>query len=429
MSDDFHHRDIYYHPKSKAIFFKMLELKAKWLERIFHGREFDAIFTLNFQYFVKAAVFTMAKAMKVPFLMASSCRIADLYLIFDNFSLGTPLYIQEEMKRLEVAGDDCAEARTYVEGTLAARKPAYSDFEFTLKAIASQMSVTTRLRHLCWMVTRYPKTVLFVNRHYRGLFRSDYYLPGYLATLRAEVIALWRRIRYFQHEQLVSRQIPAAPFVFFPLHLLPENSVLTLSRTYNEFECLFQLSKVLPPDWKIAVKINPNMLSSYDTHPNRYYLDMSSLPNVQFVHPSLPSGEIIERSRAVAAISGTALLEAAIYGKPGFRWGRTEFEVVDLVHEFNPLQVRDQLEHKTSRNLNYYIQACFSHGFRLDMRLLGHSLMRSLSAGEEEECRRQIDELERRIFRFLENHTRSHSRDMSPGRAGPELVSAPEVDR
>ena len=63
------------------------------------------------------------------------------------------------------------------------------------------------------------------------------------------------------------------------------------------------------------VKINPNMLTSFDNHPNRYYLEMAEFPTVQFVHPSIPSGEIIPHARAVAAISGTALLEGAMYGK------------------------------------------------------------------------------------------------------------------
>lgn len=405
LTGDFHHRDIYYRPANRALFFKALELKAKWLEEIFRDRRFDVIFSENFQYFVKAAVYTMSKAMNVPFLVASGCRIADLYLIFDNFTMGTPLYVVEEMKRLEAAADDCADALGYTERLRAERKPAYVGFELTLKSIASQMPLAARLRHLLWMVTRYPKTALFVNKHYRGLFRRNYFLPNYFPTVKAEIVGLWRRLSYFRHKQLVSRRLPTAPFVFFPLHLIPENSVLTLSKTFNEFECIFQLSKVLPPDWKIVVKINPNMLTSYDTHPNRYYLAMSSLPNVQFVHPSTSSGEIIERSRAVAAISGTALLEGAIYGKPGFRWGRTEFEAVDLIVEFDPNTVRDHLGKAASKNLNYYIQACFNLGFRLDMRVIGHSLATQLSPTQEEDCRRQLDELEKRIYQFRETYS------------------------
>jgi hypothetical protein len=145
------------------------------------------------------------------------------------------------------------------------------------------------------------------------------------------------------------------------------------------------------------------MLTTFDTHPNRYYLEMSKLPNVCFLDPRIRSGEVIGHASAVAAISGTALLEGAIFGKPGFRWGRTEFEIVDMIHEFDPKCVRAQLGKKESRNLKYYIQACFNLGVRLDVRLIGRSLARPLSSEQEQECLRQLDALEGRLVAVLED--------------------------
>jgi hypothetical protein len=403
LSGAFHHRNIYYRPRNKALFFKMLELMARWLERVFGALEFDAIFTVNFQYFVKAALFTMAEARSIPFLVTSSCRIADLQLLFDNFSLGTPGYVVEEMERLRASGDECADAKAYVQSLIADRRPAYTGFEVTLRRLSAEMAISHRLRMLMRMIAKEWKRALFGYKHYRGLFRQNYYLPGYFFTLREEIVGLWRRVGYFGHKQLILRDLPSGPFVFFPLHLVPENSVLTLSRTINEIECLFQLSKVLPPDWKIVVKINPNMLVSFDNHPNRYYLDMAALPTVQFAHPLISSGDIIPRARAVASISGTALLEGAMYGKPGFRWGRTEFEVIDIIHEFDPVRVRDQLDATQSANLLYYIQACFNLGFQLDVHLIGHSMSMPLSAEQLEKCQRQLDALERRLLAFLKD--------------------------
>jgi hypothetical protein len=403
LSGAFHHRNIYYRPDNKAVFFKMLELKTRWLDRVFNALDFDAIVTVNFQYFVKAAMFTMAEARSIPFLMVSSCRVAGLHLIFDNFSLGTPGYVVDEMKRLQATGDECADAKAYAQSLISERKPAYTGFESTMRRISSQMSIWHRLYHLLRMVMLEWRPGLFVYKHYRGLFRPNYFLPGYFALLKADIVGLWRRIGYFRHARLVSPVLPDGPFVFFPLHLIPENSVLTLSKTFNELECLFQLSKVLPPDWKVVVKVNPNMLVSFDCHPNSYYLEMAALPNVQFVHPSLRSGDVIVRARAVAAISGTALLEGALYGKPGFRWGRTEFEVVDIVHQFDPARVRDQIEVTKSDNVLVYVQACFNLGFELDVQLIGRSLSASLSAEQEEKCLRQLDDLEHRLLGFLKD--------------------------
>jgi hypothetical protein len=402
ISGAFHHREIYYRPENKNIFFKYLELTLRLLERMFTTHRFDAVVTMNYQYFVKAAAFTMADALGIPYLSVSSCRIADLHVAFDNYSLGTPGYVAEEMARLEKAGDPCKDAAVYAEWLKAERRPAYSEFEHTLSVIATHMPIAERLKRIAWYSTRYLKRQFLVNKHYRGLFRRDYFLPSHRSLLKGEIVGLWRRIFYFRHRALTSRELPKGPFVFFPLHLIPENSVLTLSRTINELECIFQLSKALLPDWKVVVKINPNMLTTFDTHPNRYYLDMSELPNVQFLNPLIRSGEIIDKASAVAAISGTALLEGAIFGKPGFRWGRTEFEAIDTIQQFDPDTVRAHLARGESGNLKYYIQACFNLGVRLDARLIGHSLSDALSAEEQERCERQIDALERRVASLLD---------------------------
>ena len=402
ISGAFHHRKIYYRPKNKFIFFKFIEMMLKVVEGLFDTHRFDAVITLNFQYFMKAAAFTIADAKGIPFLSVSPCRISDLLVIFDNYSHGTPRYMVEEMERLKAAGDECAEAAKYIAWLKAERRPAYTEFEHTMVGLAQQTSIRNRLRHLFWFTTRYPKSVLLINKHYRGRFRRDYFLPSYFTLLKEEILGLMRRIGYFRRKELMVRDLPRGPFVFFPLHQIPENSVLTLSRTINELECLFQFSKALPLGWKIAVKINPAMLTTFDTHPNRYYLEMSRLPNVQFLDPRIRSGDIIGHASAVAAISGTALLEGAIFGKPGFRWGRTEFEVVDTIHEFDPKCVRAQLEKTESGNLKYYIQACFNLGVRLDVRLLGRSLAKTLTAEQEAECLRQLDALEARIVAFLD---------------------------
>jgi hypothetical protein len=410
MSGDYHHRDIYYRPRDKNILFKYLELQARWLENVFNGRDIDIIFTINFQYFIKAAAYVMAEAKGIPFLMVSSCRIKDLYLVYDNFSFGTPRSIIEEMKRLQATGDSCHEATEYIEWLKGSKRPAYSDFERTMKNIGERMSLSFRLKELWRFITRYPRVAIFIHKHYRGLLRRNYFLPNYFAYLRTMIVSIWRRIAYFRYSALNRKDIPENPFVFFPLHLIPENSVLTLSKTFNEMECLYQIAKALPIHWKVVVKVNPNMLTSEDTHPNRYYLAMNRFPNVQFISPLIPSAEIIEKASAVACISGTALLEGAIFGKPGFRWGRTEFEAVDIIHEFCSEKVREQLQERSNSNVQYYIQACNNLGLNLDFRLLCCPVT-ALSSEQREEYERQLVDLERAILQYI--HTRLSP--VSPG--------------
>ena len=174
ISGAFHHRKIYYRPKNKFIFFKFIEMMLKLVENLFNTHRFDAVITLNFQYFMKAAAFTIADAKGIPFLSVSPCRISDLLVIFDNYSHGTPRYMVEEMERLQAAGDECTDAAKYIAWLKAEGRPAYTEFEHTMIGLAQQTSIGNRLRHLFWFMTRYPKSVLLINKHYRGRFRRDY---------------------------------------------------------------------------------------------------------------------------------------------------------------------------------------------------------------------------------------------------------------
>jgi hypothetical protein len=396
-SPAFHHRSIYYRPPNKAILYKAIELHLKWLESVFIDNSIEAVVTVNFQYLVKAAAYTMAHSLGVPFLTVASCRINDLNLIYDNYTMGTPSDIQCEMQRLASAGDECREARNFKESKLSTRDAAYSDFLITARSISNRLKLGPRLREIWHMFTVQLKKDLLVNKHYRGRFCSNYFLPSHLRILRTMVMSLHRRYAYFWSKDLVQKELPSGPFVFFPLHLMPENSVLTLSETYNEYECLFQLSASLPVGWKVVVKINPNMLADFDTHPNRYYREMAALPNVIVVDPMMPSGEILPHCAAVACISGTALLEGALFGKPGVRWGRTEFEVVDTISEFSSKELQEHLNQGESRNLEQYLQACFNLGIALDLRLLCQTTGSRIPEDRESEYLTQIEMLYARL--------------------------------
>jgi hypothetical protein len=400
LSGAYHHRTIYYRPRNKALLFKSLELHARYLEALFTPGGFDCVFTVNGQYFVKAAVFTMAHACGIPYLVAASCRIRDLYVVYDNFAMGTPRSILAEMRRLEEVGDPCRDAISYFDRLKKERRPAYDAAETWEDALRRQLSLSFRLKEIWWWLTRYPRRVLFVHKHYRGRLRRNYFLPSYFACVRTLVVGLWRRLQYFRHPELMRTDLPKGPFVFFPLHLIPESTVLTLSKTFDEMECIFQLAKALPADWQVVVKIKPDMLTSFDTHPVSYFLGMSRLANVQFIHPLTPSTEIIDKASAVATIAGTALLEGAVLDKPGFRWCPTEFEAIDTIYPFHPDKVREQLQRGVSANLLFYIQACYNLGLRLDVRLLCELLL-TMTPDQTDEFERQISALETTIFEYM----------------------------
>lgn len=408
MSGAYHHRDIYYRPRNQALLFKYVELQARWLEAIFKKLQCEVVFTVNFQYFLKALAFSMAEALGIPYLLLAGCRIGNVHVLYDNFSIGTPQSILQEMAALEAKNDSCPDAAQFIDRLRVERKPAYTDFEAIMKKIRARMSLIARLKEFWSLLVRFPLRGIR-RKHYRGLFRKDYFLPAHRKEMLTMMVGIWRRFTYFRHSVLMRTDLPNAPFVYFPLHLIPENSVLTLSHTFDEMECLFQLSKSVPIDWKVVVKVNPTMLSDYDTHPNSYYLEMAKLPNVQFISPLVPSAAILEKASAVACISGTALLEGAVFGKPGIRWGHSEFEVIDLIHRFDPQLFPTLLVSYASQNLRFYVQACFNLGINVDLSLLNYSLSSTLTPIEQVEYDRQLALVESVILSYLEDATTSCS--------------------
>jgi len=151
------------------------------------------------------------------------------------------------------------------------------------------------------------------------------------------------------------------------MHLIPESSTSTMASTLNELECIYQLSKVLPVHWKIVVKLNPLMLTGVDTHPNNYYKTINRIPSVYFIEPTFSSLKIIQQSEAVATLSGTSLLEAVIYDKPAFCWGKPEFNIIDGIYQFNEESFWENFSKPINKTkLNHYVQYCLEEGIDFD---------------------------------------------------------------
>ena len=111
-------------------------------------------------------------------------------------------------------------------------------------------------------------------------------------------------------------------FFYFPLHLRPESSILTLGKGLDDEVALEYLMRKLPKESYLVVKENPLMVSYRS---KKFYRWISRQTSVILVDPLVSSYELIINSKGVIGISGTALLEAAILGKPTHAFGHPEF--------------------------------------------------------------------------------------------------------
>ncbi len=112
------------------------------------------------------------------------------------------------------------------------------------------------------------------------------------------------------------------PFVYFPLHYQPERTTMPQGDMYHDQLLVIEtLSASLPDGWKIYVKEHPMqwLISNKERYSSSryrgYYERIAAIPNVLLAPLSTDSFTLIERSKTVAAITGTAGWEALSKGK------------------------------------------------------------------------------------------------------------------
>ena len=147
--------------------------------------------------------------------------------------------------------------------------------------------------------------------------RWGYSLPSLLAFHYRKQRDL-KRLRFPNAQRLSA--LEGKRFVFFPLQTEPEQSLQWMSP-----ECLSQLGVIaslardLPVGTVLAVK---ETIHGAGRRPRDFYAQIREFKNVTLLDVTEKGIDVIKRSAGVAAISGTAGMEAAMMGKPVVLFGR-----------------------------------------------------------------------------------------------------------
>ncbi|MBM3516714.1 MAG: hypothetical protein FJX56_02275 [Alphaproteobacteria bacterium] len=143
---------------------------------------------------------------------------------------------------------------------------------------------------------------------------------------------IWAQHRVLRRGRLFALdELDGADFVYFPLGVEPERSLTRDSPEFTDqrFAAL-ALAKELPAGVVLAIKEH---LPAIGPRPRDYYEGLRAMTNVILLDPLIPSINAIKRSRAVATVTGTAGLEAAILGKPVISFGKHNiYNIVPHVH-------------------------------------------------------------------------------------------------
>ena len=162
------------------------------------------------------------------------------------------------------------------------------------------------------------------------------------------------------------------PFVYFPLQLEPERTILVPAPFYSDqIEVITHIAKSLPVGYKLVVKEHP-MQEIRGWRPISHYNEIKNMPNVEFYHPSVPSKTLIEKCSLVATITGTSGLEAAINGKPSVVFADTIYSELPSVFRIRNIEelpdvIKTVLETKVSiKDVTDYISKIEANSFDYD---------------------------------------------------------------
>lgn len=188
------------------------------------------------------------------------------------------------------------------------------------------------LRGLCGGLTRELRQAL--REVLRSLLRGrqakigDYHLRARLG-FNLNVFTDYRRLARVADPTWTAAK--ARPYVFLPLHVEPEATLMVFSPEFNnQISMIDLIAKSLPAGIILVVKEHT---AAVGRRPRDFYRWLSTLPNVAIAPLNADGPTLARGSRATVTITGTAGFEAAVAGVPVVTFGQHNFyNVLDHVH-------------------------------------------------------------------------------------------------
>ena len=134
-------------------------------------------------------------------------------------------------------------------------------------------------------------------------------------------------------------------YIYFPMPSQPEASTLPLALEFRDINLVLRIIRmVIPNDITIIVKENLSVfetknpyLSAVNFRSSDFYDQLLKIPNLRFISSKSSSVELIKNANLIAAINGTALIEAAALGKPAISFGSNWHDNIKGIHKFESI--------------------------------------------------------------------------------------------
>ncbi len=157
---------------------------------------------------------------------------------------------------------------------------------------------------------------LFDREHLRTSLLNN------LAPLRDSLFALHRRKAYRLHDVATFDDLPAK-FIYYPLQMTPESSINTPAPYYvDQFRAIDALRFIMPHDHILLVKEHP---AAIVVRPLPFLRAIQNRAGVMMAAANMDSRALVRRAALTVSVTGSATLEAFLFGRPALTFGPTLF--------------------------------------------------------------------------------------------------------
>lgn len=282
-------------------------------------------------------LYYLCRYLGIPVQLTHSCFIPPRWFALKDFEKDSP-ELKAEYARLLEEYRDADIDDILLEGKTKAQFERWSSRE------PEQMKpAQMRKDPFVWRLRqRFGETNII--RVWRGVLGGDYMKYGlgvkFIGAAFLKIPALckaipeaWKRYRFEKpvkkesvrlrdyYQTLTAMPEAGEKYIYFPLQYQPEatSNPMGGGMYADQVIPLQILSKALPEDVKIYVKLHPEQLCLLRT--KGYYKEIASIPKVRMIPIKYSTYELIRNALAVSCLTGTALWECHFFGAPAIAFG------------------------------------------------------------------------------------------------------------
>lgn len=359
-----HERDFYNIPPG-FIKYKWMELLAKKLENICLENNIDKIVSISNNYFVKNLAYAISPKLNIEYLCILPTRIDGNYMVYDNFGIGSPRLITENINNV---GDRCSkEAQDMIDSVAIKGNSAYA---WELNSVNENINnnyfknFIQAIKYAIYLL-RNNFSMFFKNKKYKNKYFAPKPIKEIMFSFRNNVI----RKYFLERSKILNKNISKGiSYYYYGLHRHPESTLLTFSKIHDEIEPILRICADLDIDTYLVVKENISMLGHRH---HSFYEKLSSIPNLILLHPSVNSINLIKNSKGTIGLAGTLLVEANMCNKHAFGISVPEYTALSFVKNYSKENLNDPNLFKDN-NIKNYVQLILINGTKLDMHIINY---------------------------------------------------------